>query len=201
MTIVQSTHPRLPGLCDLCLPPEHRAPAERRRGAAFAGEDSFEARSLCGALQLPRLIVQALQRFHFLFASEACRCLSQFSTYGSSRHRPLSARDRDGGPCRHGPAKNVRDRGSDKARRAPPPPPWQAIARARADTGRQQKIGKIHRVPLGRRGERTMQTAKEHVARTHVMMRRHVQIRQVRLRGRRFRQRGKVAEDCVGTAL
>jgi hypothetical protein len=46
-----------------------------------------------------------------------------------------------------------------------------------------------------------MQTANEHVARTHVMMRRHVQIRQVRLRGRRFRQCGKVAEDCVGTAL
>ena len=201
MTIVQSTHPRLPGLCDLCLPPEHRAPAERRRGAAFAGEDSLEARSRLRCAPVAAPDRPSASTLSFPLRVRACRCLSQFSTYGSSRHRPLSARDRDGGPCRHGPAKNVRDRGSDKARRAPPPPPWQAIARARADTGRQQKLGKIHRVPLGRRGERTMQTANEHVARTHVMMRRHVQIRQVRLRGRRFRQRGKVAEDCVGTAL
>ena len=60
----------------------------------------------------------------------------------------------------------------------------QRLHGARADAGRQQQLRKIGRPALGRRGERAVQAASEDVARAHVVMRRHDEMRQLGLRAR-----------------
>ena len=47
---------------------------------------------------------------------------------------------------------------------------------ARADTRCKQQLGEVDRSALGGRGEGAMQAPREHVGRSHVMMRRHDEV-------------------------
>ena len=68
---------------------------------------------------------------------------------------------------------------------------------ARADAGRQQQIGKVCGTALGGRGERAVESSREDVARAHVVMCRHDEVREHSLRRRVTRQRGEFGDDAV----
>jgi Hsp70 protein len=73
--------------------------------------------------------------------------------------------------------------------------------RARADARRQQQVGKVDRSALGRSGERAMQPSREDVARSHVVMRRHDEVRQQSLCRRFVRQRRQFGHDAIRTQI
>jgi hypothetical protein len=78
----------------------------------------------------------------------------------------------------------------------------QRLYGAGADAGRQQQLRKIYRTAFGRRRQRAVQAAGEDVAGAHIMVRRHDEMRQLRLqdrlRVRLGRQRGEFRDDAVG---
>src|ERR1700730_7455119 len=65
-----SPSPRLAALCQILLPPEDRASAERGRCGRLRPHDGVELVAVPPALQVPRLIVEALERLDFLLAPE-----------------------------------------------------------------------------------------------------------------------------------
>ena len=79
----------------------------------------------------------------------------------------------------------------------------QRMHRARADARHQQQVGEVGRAGIGRGGERAVQAAHDHVLGPHVVMLRHDQMRQQRLRPRRAPvvplQRASSLHDAVGT--
>ena len=78
----------------------------------------------------------------------------------------------------------------------------QRMDRARADARHQQQLGEVGRAGVGRRGERAVQAAQDHVLRPHVVMRGHDEMRQHRrgLDRRRLlpAQQRQLVHDAVG---
>ena len=72
---------------------------------------------------------------------------------------------------------------------------------ARADTRRQQQVRKVDRTALGRRGERAMQPPGEDVARAHVVMRRHDEVRQQSLCRGSARERRQLGNNAIRTQI
>jgi hypothetical protein len=68
---------------------------------------------------------------------------------------------------------------------------------ARADIWRQQQIWKIHRAPFSCRREGAVQAPREYVARPHVVMRRHDQVRRLRLRRYLPGYRGELLDNAI----
>ncbi len=68
----------------------------------------------------------------------------------------------------------------------------QRLHGAGADAGRQQQVREIDRAAFGGGSQGAVQAAGEHVARAHIMMRRHDQMRQLRLRPAACREQSRV---------
>jgi hypothetical protein len=87
-------------------PDNSSLPPSRGRVMKTSSEGPAPAR-----LELPRLVVEALDRPHFLVAAELCVLHGRFqhAVIDLDRHRMA------GGPCRHGRAKNARNRRSGRA--------------------------------------------------------------------------------------
>ena len=68
----------------------------------------------------------------------------------------------------------------------------QGLDRARPQAGRQQEIREVGWPSIGRGCQRAVQTANEDIFRTHIVMRRHDQMRQFQLSGWLLRKLGKL---------
>ena len=73
--------------------------------------------------------------------------------------------------------------------------------RAGADAGRQQQLREVGGPAIGGRGQRAVQPADEDVARAHVVVRGHDEMRQIRLCGGRCRQRCILPHDPIRPEL
>src|SRR5947209_7667996 len=177
---------------------EYTAPAVEMRALALLRDQLLDRWTFGELLQLPRLIVEPLERIELFALAELRFAHRRFEhtdrlVINLQRHRKRMAvlaamRQRKTRWVGEAAGRAVHHLGDHRER----------AHRARADAGRQQELGEILR-PAIRRGRKiAAQAAQVHVLRAHIMMRRHHQMRQQRLRGRPgLLDAGELLRDAV----
>ena len=146
---------------DVLLPAKHRAAIERSgERAALPGDEHVERRAGGGALQKPRLIVEALKSVQLFGLAKLGVLHRGFQDADGlvidlDRHRVGMAvlaamRQREARRILEAVGRAVHDLGHH----------GQRLHRAGADAGRQQQLGKVDGPALGGGGERAVQAAR-----------------------------------------